>query len=245
MFATPRTPSPSAGGGGAAAGRARVVVVEDDGDIAELVAYSLRKEGEFTVTTCGTGEEGLEACLRGTDLVILDLNLPGVDGIEVCRRLRKDPRTADVPILMLTARVSERDRVRGLDLGADDYVTKPFSVKELVARVKALLRRARRGGEEEEIYERGDLRIELEKMQVTVKGKAVSLTRKEWGLLRHLVENRGRVLSREVILRRVWGDDFFGVDRTVDVHVRCLRRKLGEAAEPLETMIGIGYRWRE
>lgn len=245
MFATPRTPSPEAGEGGAATGRSRVVIVEDEGDIAELVAYSLRKAGEFAVRTCGTGEEGLEACFRGTDLVILDLNLPGVDGIEVCRRLRKDPRTANLPILMLTARASERDRVRGLDLGADDYVTKPFSVRELVARVKALLRRSGRAGGEEKIYERGDLRVELEKMRVTVKGKAVTFTRKEWGLLRLLVENRGRVLSREIILRRVWGEDFFGVDRTVDVHVRHLRRKLGRAAELLETVIGVGYRWRE
>lgn len=225
--------------------RFRVVIVEDDPDISRLIEYQLRREGRYDIISTATGEEGLRACTSDTDLVILDLNLPGLDGLEVCRELRAGEETATVPILMLTARVSEQDRIRGLDIGADDYVTKPFSVKELVARVRALLRRTTRGPAEEPVFVQDGLKIELDRMRVTVSGDEIPLTRKEWGLLRLLIDNRGRVLTRETILRQVWGEDFFGVDRTVDVHVRHLRQKLGDAAEPLQTVIGVGYRWRE
>jgi DNA-binding response OmpR family regulator len=224
----------------------KIVLVEDDPDISRSISYNLEREGRYRVHVCPNGEKALEEIRRkGADLIILDLGLPGMDGLEVCRELRHEKGTADLPVLILTARTSEADKVIGFELGADDYVTKPFSVRELSARVHALIRRARRTDPQEEAYEEGDLRIEFPKMRVLVSGEPVSLTRREWRLLVSLVKNRGRVLSREEILRQAWGDDLFVVDRTVDVHVRRVRRKLGEAAEPLETVIGVGYRWRE
>jgi len=224
----------------------RILVVEDDPDIALSLKYNLEKEGAFSVVVAGDGERGLEeAARRPPELIVLDLNLPGIDGFEVCRRLRAGSATATIPILMLTARIEEADKVTGLELGADDYVTKPFSVKEIIARVRAILRRAETPQEDKEILSSGVLTLDLGARRVQVEDREVALTRKEFDLLTDLVRGRGRVLSRELLLERVWGYDHPGETRTVDVHVRQLRKKLGSAADGyIETVVGVGYRFR-
>ncbi len=222
----------------------RILLIEDDADIALSLEYNLKKEGGHAVVTARDGEVGLrEALARTPDLVLLDLNLPGMDGLEVCRQLRARSTTSRVPIIMLTARVGEGEKVAGLDLGADDYITKPYSVKEVLARVRAVLRR--RGAEEDEVLEDGPLVLTLAARRAEVDGREVVLTRKEFDLLVDLVRNRGRVLTREKLLERVWGYDYPGETRTVDVHIRRLRKKLGSAGEKgIETVVGVGYRYR-
>jgi DNA-binding response OmpR family regulator len=231
----------------------RILVVEDDADIALSLRYNLEREGGYAVTVAHDGERALrEAEQNPPDAVLLDLNLPGMDGIEVCRELRRRPPTARVPILMVTARVGEGERVTGLDEGADDYVTKPFSVKEVLARLRAVLRRVDAAGsavapgpDGDERLEDGPLRVEVASREVRVEGDPVALTRKEFDLLADLMRNRGRVLTRERLLERVWGYDYPGETRTVDVHIRRLRQKLGPAAEErIETVVGVGYRFR-
>ena len=221
----------------------RVLVVEDDADIALSLRYNLEREG-YAVTVVGDGERALKDAEKAPpDAVLLDLNLPGMDGLEVCRQLRRRAGTARVPILMVTARVGEGERVTGLDEGADDYVTKPFAVKEVLARLRAVLRRV--AGGESEVLEDGPLRLDLASREVSVEGVSVTLTRKEFDLLADLLRHRGRVLTRERLLERVWGYDYPGETRTVDVHVRRLRQKLGPAAEArIETVVGVGYRYR-
>ena len=222
----------------------RILVVEDEADIALSLRYNLEREGGYAVTVAGDGERALaEAEKSPPDAVLLDLNLPGMDGLEVCRQLRRRTATARVPILMITARVGEGERVTGLDEGADDYVTKPFSIKEVLARLRAVLRRT--SGEEGEVLEDGTLRIDLASREVHVAGTAVVLTRKEFDLLADLLRHRGRVLTRERLLERVWGYDYPGETRTVDDHVRRLRQKLGDPVESrIETVVGVGYRYR-
>lgn len=223
---------------------ARVLVVEDEPDIRDLLSLHLAREG-FEVRTAGTGPQGLrEVRSKPPDLVILDLMLPELDGLEVCRRLRHDPDTASIPVVMLTAKGDEADRVVGLELGADDYVTKPFSPKELVARVKAILRRTR-AGEQQALLSVGALRMDFGKRQVAIGDAPVTLTPKEFDLLRALVEARGRVLSREFLLDRVWGYARAGEieSRTVDVHVRRLRQKLGVEGRRIVTAKSAGYRF--
>jgi DNA-binding response OmpR family regulator len=223
----------------------RILLIEDDADIALSLQHNLEREGGFDVTVSADGEQGFREALRQPpDLVLLDLNLPGMDGLEVCRLLRLNRDTAAVPILMLTARVGEAETVAGLDRGADDYVTKPFSTKEVLARVRALLRR-QRGPEEEDVLREGPLTISPPERRVTVDGREITLTRKEFDLLLDLIRNRGRVLTREKLLERVWGYDYPGETRTVDVHIRRLRKKLGALAEQgIETVVGVGYRFR-
>jgi len=227
---------------------ARILIIEDDSDIALSLKHILEREGDHAVTVAGDGYEGLRAALSPPvpNLVLLDLNLPGMDGTEVCRRIRKEPATAGVSVIMLTARVDEADRIRGLDLGADDYVTKPFSVKEVVARVRAVLRRTDRAeGAAEQIAD-GPVRVDLAARRVHVDGTEAVLTRKEFDLLVEMMRHRGRVLTRERLLEGVWGYDYPGETRTVDVHIRRLRKKLGEAAEErIETVVGVGYRWKQ
>jgi DNA-binding response OmpR family regulator len=223
----------------------RILVVEDDADIALSLRYNLEREGGYAVAVAGDGEEALsEAGRNPPDAVLLDLNLPGMDGVEVCRLLRARPATARVAIVMVTARAGEAERIAGLDLGADDYVTKPFSVKEVLARLRAVLRRSGTGPEDDRI-EDGPLRVDVASREVRLEGTSVALTRKEFDLLVELMRGRGRVLTRERLLERVWGYDFPGETRTVDVHVRRLRGKLGPAAEErIETVVGVGYRYR-
>ena len=220
---------------------ATIVVVEDDQHIADLVELYLRQEG-FRVVQAATGERGVEAVRdQRPRLVILDVGLPGgIDGLEVCRRLRS---ASDVPILMLTARDGEIDRVLGLELGADDYVTKPFAPRELVARVKAILRRTDGHGREipPEVLLAGDVEVDLKRREARRGGQIVSLATREYDLLRYLAENEGLALSRQQILDAVWGADWYGDERTIDVHVRQLRKKLGPGL-PLATVWGVGYR---
>jgi len=227
----------------------RVLVVEDEQDIAGLIKHTLERSGDATVETVGRGDEALRIIAADApDLVILDLNLPVLSGDEICRMLRQRPETAQLPVIMLTARTSESDRVAGLDLGADDYVTKPFSLRELGARVRAVLRRKGRPGEEAAqpvVYRGRHLTADFDAVDIAVDGAAVRLTRREFELLRFLVENRNRVLSRERLLERVWGYNQFIETRSVDVHVGRLRAKLGPAGEQIETVIGLGYRFAE
>jgi DNA-binding response OmpR family regulator len=245
---------PSAAERGATARRAarvppRVLVVEDEQDIAGLIRHTLERTGDAVVETVGRGDEALRIIAADApDLVILDLNLPVLSGDDICRLLRQRSETADIPVIMLTARTSESDRVAGLDLGADDYVTKPFSLRELAARVRAVLRRRARAGEEAArpaIYRGRHLIADFDAVDIAVDGGAIRLTKREFELLRFLVENRNRVLSRERLLERVWGYNQFIETRSVDVHVGRLRAKLGPAGEQIETVIGLGYRFAE
>ena len=224
----------------------RILVVEDEADIAALLKHALERQGQTHVDIVGTGDAALKAVNeQAPDLVILDLNLPGVDGSEVCRLLRARPLTATVPIIMLTARTGELDRVAGLDLGADDYVTKPFSLRELAARVRAVLRRRQGTPPGTSFYRGPHLVADFDAVAVSVDGEPVRLTRREFELLRYLVENRNRVVSRDRLLERVWGYDQFIETRSVDVHVGRLRAKIGAAGRQIETVVGLGYRFVE
>ncbi len=221
----------------------RVLIVEDEADIRDLLAFHLEREG-YQVSKSRTGPDALRQVRTSPpDLVLLDLMLPEVDGLEVCRRLRQDPRTASLPIVMLTAKSEEVDRILGLELGADDYIVKPFSPKEVVARVRAVLRRSRAPADAAPIVA-GPLTIDLGRHAVTLAGVPIELTPKEFDLLRALAEARGRVLSREFLLDRVWGYSAASEieSRTVDVHVRRLRMKLGGRGGLIVTVKGVGYR---
>ena len=218
-----------------------IVIVEDDEDIAESIRYNLEREG-FRVRVAATGEDALNLIFdRPPSLILLDLNLPHMSGFEMCRRLRAEAATARVPILILTARTDEADKVLGLNIGADDYITKPFGMRELVARVNAVLRRADGVDTDRPIYDNGELSIDPATFSVRFKGKEVRLTRKEFSLLSELARNQGRVMTRETLLDRVWSLSYYGDSRTLDVHIRRLRQKLGDASL-IETVTGIGYR---
>jgi DNA-binding response OmpR family regulator len=217
-----------------------IVVIEDDRNIADLVELYLRQDG-FRVVQAADGDRGIQAVRdQRPRLVVLDVGLPGgTDGLDVCRRLRGDHNP--VPILMLTARDGEVDRVLGLELGADDYVTKPFAPRELVARVKAILRRAEGRRDAPDVLDVGGVEVDVRRREAKVDGQVVPLATKEFDLLRYLADNAGLALSRQQILDAVWGEGWYGDERTVDVHVRQLRKKLGEAL-PLATVWGVGYR---
>ena len=223
-------------------------MVEDEADIGGLIKHALERRADMSVDVVASGAAALAAmAAQPPDLMILDLNLPGLDGMEVCRVVRARPLTASLPIIMLTARTDEGDRVAGLDLGADDYVTKPFSLRELAARVRAVLRRrlGPAAGAPVSVYRGRHLVADFDAVSVTVDGHAVKLTRREFELLRFLVENRNRVISRDRLLERVWGYSKFIETRSVDVHVGRLRSKLGAAGEQIETVVGLGYRFVE
>ncbi|MGE0360632.1 MAG: response regulator transcription factor [Vicinamibacterales bacterium] len=229
-------------------GRRRVLVVEDEQDIADLIRHTLERGGDIEVELAVSGDGALKACTeQPPDLVLLDLNLPVLNGLEVCRILRQRPATATVPIIMVTASASEGERVAGLDIGADDYVTKPFSPRELAARVRAALRRGRAATPPAApaVYQGTHLLADFDAVSVEVDGEPVKLTRREFELLRYLVENRNRVLSRDRLLERVWGYDRLIETRSVDVHVGRLRAKLGAAGRQIETVVGLGYRFVE
>jgi two-component system phosphate regulon response regulator PhoB len=219
----------------------RIALIEDDADIAFTVRLNLEREN-YQVFLFGDGHEGLVAVQGGGfDFVILDLNLPDLDGLTICRELRRDPATKLIPILMLTARGSERDRITGLELGADDYLTKPFSIRELIARVAAILRRTRPTSQEVSGYDDGELRIDEKAFRVYYLGEEVKLARKEMELLLLLVRNRGSVVSRDRILADVWQMSDDVETRTVDAHIRNLRKKIG--TERITTVVGFGYRY--
>ena len=222
-----------------------ILVVEDEEDILDLISYNLKQAG-FSIIAVETGEEALEvASEENFSLVLLDLMLPGIDGLEVCRLLRAKPETKNIPVLMLTARTEEVDRIVGLELGADDYLTKPFSPRELVLRVRAILRRAEVvESVSDETIRIGSLTIDPIEHRVQLLGEEIELTATEFRLLLTLAQRRGRVQSREELLNVVWGYEHSGYRRTVDTHLRRLRAKMGEAADYLETVRGVGYRFR-
>ncbi|MFA6110035.1 MAG: response regulator [Candidatus Latescibacterota bacterium] len=229
--------------------RERILVVEDEPDILDLVCYNLQQAG-LEVERAGDGETALKVVAeRPPDLIVLDLMLPGIDGLEVCRRLKQSEEHRRIPVLMLTARAAEVDRIVGLELGADDYLTKPFSPRELVLRVRAVLRRAAKaeGDDPEEPGERlefGPLTIDPDGHRVLVEGREIDLTATEFRLVHTLAQRRGRVQTREELLTVVWGYTYAGYSRTVDTHVRRLREKLGPAGALIETVRGVGYRFR-
>ncbi len=231
-------------------GRPYVLIVEDEQDIASLVKMTLERSGDMYVEAVHSGDAAIKSVtLETPDLIVLDLNLPVLSGVEVCRILRARPNTAHTPIIMLTARSSEADRVAGFDVGADDYVTKPFSPRELAARVRAVIRRGRQPVAEREagptVYEGKHLRADFDAVQVAVDNQDVRLTRREFELLKYLVENKGRVITRDRLLERVWGYDRDIETRSVDVHVGRLRAKLKVAGGQIETVVGLGYRFVE
>jgi phosphate regulon transcriptional regulator PhoB len=221
-----------------------ILVVEDEADLVELISYNLKKEG-FAVDTAFDGEAGLAKIRKDKyDLVILDLMLPGIQGVEICRVVRSDPKTASLPIIMLTAKGEEVDRIIGLEMGADDYMTKPFSPRELVARVKAVLRRVSEKPVTEKILKIGDLEIDRERYTVSLQGKPVKLSATEFKLLLFLAERRGKVFSRDQLLDAVWRDEAFVEPRTVDVHIRRLRAQIEPSSSKpqyIKTLRGIGY----
>ncbi len=225
--------------------RYKILVVEDEKNITKVVTYNLEREG-YQVITARDGEEGLAKARKELpDLVVLDLMLPKLDGLEVCRQLKSDPKSARIPIIMLTAKTQEADRVVGLEMGADDYVAKPFSVRELAARVKAVLRRGQ-SSETPTLWKGWDIEVDWERRKVKSKKKLIELTPKEFELLKVLVETNGRVLSREMLLEKVWGYTQASEiqSRTVDLHISQLRQKLGAPGKQILTVTGAGYRFR-
>lgn len=226
--------------------RPRVVIIEDEKDIVELVRYNFRREG-FEVDGFSRGRDGLEHLRRNPpDLVLLDILLPDEDGFEICKRLRADPRLKSVPVIFLTAKGEETDRIVGLEIGADDYVVKPFSPRELVARVRAVLRRQERVAEKREVVEAGSLRLDMRTQEATVRGKLVELSALEFKLLHFLASHPRHVFNRDRLLDEVWGRDRFVTPRTVDVHIRRLREKIEEfpnRPQFLQTVRGSGYRF--
>jgi len=220
-----------------------ILIIEDETDIAESLRYNFEREG-FRIGIAESGEKGLRMALdekRPPSLILLDLMLPGMTGIELCRRLRREPVTKKIPVIMLTAKASEADKISGLEIGADDYITKPFSVKEVIARVRAVLRRV--DSETVQKYEDDKLSVDFIDMRVHCVGGEVKLTRKEFALLTYLTKNSGRVATRQNLLDNVWGYSYFGDTRTLDVHIRRLRQKLGECGDCIETVVGVGYRF--
>jgi DNA-binding response OmpR family regulator len=220
-----------------------VLIIEDDPDISESLKYNLEREGLNTIVAA-TGEQGLSEALNESNpplLIMLDLMLPGMSGTELCRRFRREPLTRRTPIIMLTAKGSESDRVAGLDLGADDYITKPFSVRELLARVRAVLRRLDENTSQN--YEDDQLAIDFADIRTVCNGRKIKLTNKEFSLLSVLAKSADRVVTRQQLLDSVWGYSYYGDARTLDVHIRRLRQKLEECGDCIETVVGVGYRF--
>jgi len=224
----------------------KILIVEDEKDIAKMLDYNLKKEG-FRTLSVNNGENALDSAVREhPDLILLDLMLPGIDGIDVCKLLKKETKTSLIPIIMLTAKSQESDKIIGLELGADDYVTKPFSPRELTARIKAVLRRVKGKDTLPEVAKIGEITIDFSKIEVTVKNKAIELTAKEFELLRTLIKANGRVLSRDYLLDTIWGfDNAIEIQtRTVDVHIRTLRKKLKSESKRIITVKNYGYRFK-
>jgi two-component system, OmpR family, alkaline phosphatase synthesis response regulator PhoP len=219
----------------------RILIIEDESDIAESLQYNFVRDG-FQVQIAESGEKGLRIALEmPPNLIVLDIMLPGMNGIELCRRFRREPQTKKTPIIMLTAKVAESDKVNALEIGADDYIVKPFSVKEVMARVRAVLRRVETDSSEN--YKDERILIDFEDMRVVCFNEEVRLTKKEFALFSNLVKNSGRISTRQNLLDNVWGYSYYGDTRTLDVHIRRLRSKLGECGNCIETVVGIGYRF--
>ncbi|MFO0882839.1 MAG: response regulator transcription factor [Pirellulales bacterium] len=225
--------------------KTKILVIEDDRSLAEVLTYNLKQAG-YEVILATDGQDGLlQAQVKSPDIVLLDLMLPVIDGLDVCRRLRADNSTKDVLIVMLTAKAEESDELVGFSLGADDYVTKPFSVKVLLERIKALRRRRTTEATSDEIVVRMGVTVDRRRHQVFIEGKAVQLTRSEFRLLDTLIRQPGRVFDRTELIDAALGEDTLVMERTIDVHIRALRRKMGKAADVIETVRGVGYRFRD
>ncbi len=223
----------------------KILIVEDEPDIVRMLEYNLKKEGFRTVCASG-GEESLRRVEREhPDIILLDLMLPEIDGLEVCRRLKQNPETSGIPVIMLTAKGRETDKIVGLELGADDYITKPFSVAELIARIKAVLRRLHDKEKLPDVFKTGNLAIDFSKIKVSIGNKQLELTAKEFELLSALIKAKGRVLSRDYLLDNIWGfDNALEIQsRTVDVHIQTLRKKLKQEARRIVTVKNYGYRF--
>lgn len=226
---------------------AKILIVEDERDIADLLRYNLQKAG-FKTDYVRNGADALQRAIEKTpDLILLDLMLPEVDGMIVCRLLKNDPRTKNIPIVMVTAKTEEKDRVAGLELGADDYIIKPFSPREVVLRVSAVLRRIQIGKQTENTkrIETHGVTIDLDKHQVLTQSGPIDLTATEFKLITLFARSPGRVFTRDILMDVIWGQDYYGIDRTVDTHVSRLRRKLGQFGKHIETVHGVGYRFKE
>ena len=226
---------------------AKILIVEDERDIVDLLQYNLQEAG-FETDYVRNGADALHRSVeKPPDLIILDLMLPEVDGMIVCRLLKNDPRTKNIPVVMVTAKTAEKDRVAGLELGADDYITKPFSPREVVLRVAAVLRRLQAGNQTEntEQIETHGLIIDLDKHQVLTENGPIDLTATEFKLITLFARSPGRVFTRDILMDVIWGQEYYGIDRTVDTHVSRLRRKLGEFGKHIETVHGVGYRFKE
>ena len=222
-------------------GKTKVYCVEDDRNIRELIVYTLESSG-YLAKGFPSSEEFYQSLKELPDLVLLDLMLPGEDGMKILENLKRSDRTKSVPVILVTAKGAEYDKVRGLDCGADDYITKPFGMMEFIARVKAVLRRAGNDSRPSDILIIGELILQVSRHQVTAEGSQVELTLKEFKLLKYLMENSGIVLTRDQILSSIWGYDYAGETRTVDVHIRTLRQKLGRCGDLIETVRGVGYK---
>ncbi|MDI3547853.1 MAG: two-component system, OmpR family, alkaline phosphatase synthesis response regulator PhoP [Halanaerobiales bacterium] len=224
----------------------KILVIDDEENIRELIKFNLENSG-FEVELAADGREGLDKLDRTIDLVVLDLMLPVIDGLSVCRQIRGDEQFKNLPIIMLTAKGEEVDRILGLEMGADDYLTKPFSPRELIARIKAVLRRVDLSGKEEELKEEkklikyGDIELNIQSYEARESGQLLNLTPKEFDLLKLLLVNAGKVLTRDLLLERIWGYEYTGDTRTVDVHIRRLRKKIGE--DYISTVRGVGYKF--
>lgn len=226
---------------------AKILIVEDERDIVDLLRYNLQEAG-FETDAVRNGADALHRAVENPpDLILLDLMLPEVDGLIVCRLLKNDPRTKNIPIVMVTAKTEERDRVAGLELGADDYITKPFSPREVVLRVSAVLRRIQAGKQAESTkqIETHGLTIDMDKHQVLTQTGSIDLTATEFKLITLFARSPGRVFTRDILMDVIWGQEYYGIDRTVDTHVSRLRRKLGEFGKHIETVHGVGYRFKE
>lgn len=226
---------------------AKILIVEDERDIVELLKYNLKQEN-FQVDAVRNGADALQRAVDfPPDLILLDLMLPEVDGLIVCRLLKNDPRTKKIPVVMLTAKIDEQDRVTGLELGADDYITKPFSPREVVLRINAILRRLHSSNENDEVnqIETHGVVIDLDRHQVLTQNEAIDLTATEFKLITLFARSPGRVFNRGVLMDVIWDQEYYGIDRTVDTHVSRLRRKLGNLGDHIETVYGVGYRLKK
>jgi len=222
-----------------------ILLIEDDKDISELISYNLKKEN-FNVITAYDGEEALNLIKDNIiGLIILDLMLPGINGIDLLKYIKRDEKTKNIPVIIETAKGEENDIVLGLELGADDYVTKPFSPKVLVARIKRLIERTEEKSINEKLLNAGPVTLDLTRHKVTLKGKPIELTLVEFKLLNYLISNKGKALSRDEILANIWLDEVYVIDRVVDVHINSIRKKLGEESYLIETVRGIGYTFKE
>jgi len=224
-----------------------ILVVDDEKDIVELVQYNLEKEG-YEVLTAQNGQRALEQAGKNPDLILLDVMMPELDGWEVVKRLKRNERTASIPVVFLTAKTTEIDEVLGLELGAEDFLVKPITIPKLMARIKSVFRRLDEkleAPEERKVVRFSSLEINPLTYKVKLKGKEISFPRKEFEILYYLAQNAGRVVTRETILRKIWGDDVLVVDRTVDVHIRRIREKLENFGDSIETVRGVGYRFKE